>query len=326
MQRIAVAIVHGIEIDDPHFAATPTKLLKEGFAEAVGPSGPDPDDALVIEPIHWAPDAQARQQALFDRVFETETTEYFNTQIADVIRGLNTGSTRQLVPLAFSAARRTSGDLDRLHWPTARWLLMHFIGDVIAYERDDDDGNYDAVHQTFAAGLGALARKAGREAPLCVIAHSFGSVLASDYFYDQQQPPGRRLVSADVREARGPSPLAKGRTLAWFYTMGSPLALWSLRYPKATLDRPIEFPGAKVPARYPDLEGEWVNFYDKDDLAAYPLGVLSEEYAATVTDRDVTVRGLPISMTPLVHPFYWSDGPIMDSIARSLAAGWQQVN
>ena len=46
-----IAIVHGIEIEDRNFAETPKKLLTEAFAAAVGPDGPDPEAALVVEPL-----------------------------------------------------------------------------------------------------------------------------------------------------------------------------------------------------------------------------------------------------------------------------------
>lgn len=327
MQPIAVAIVHGIEIEDDNFADTPRKLLLDGFADAVGAPVPDPEQALVIKGIHWAPDAEPRQRALFERVFQAETDEYFEATITKTIKSLNAGRTRSLVPLMASAANRTVGDLDQLHWPAARWLLMHFVGDAIAYDRCGGAANYHAAHAAFAEGLASLAAEAGPTAPLCVIAHSFGTVLASDYFYDQQQPPGRKLTAPEVRHARGSSPLARGHTLAWLYTLGSPLALWSLRYSNAALDQPIAFPGAKVAEHYPDLEPEWINFYDKDDIVAYPLRVLSDEYRETVTeDREVRVRELPLSMTPLAHPFYWSDRVVMDPIAGALAAAWEQIN
>lgn len=328
MQPTAVAIVHGIEIEDPSFAETPTKLLTEAFTAAAGPDGPDPEAALVVEPIHWAPDLQQRQQELFDRVFETDSGEFFETTIAETITEINAGSTWHLVPLLASMAGQTSGNLTRLHWPTARWLMIHFIGDVIAYDRSGDRANYNAIHTTFANGLANLADRAGPDAPLCVLAHSFGTVLANDYFYDQQHPR-RTQVAEAVNQARGDSPLARGHTLSWLYTMGSPLALWSLRYQKSTrkMSKPIAFPGRRVAKNFPDLATEWVNFYDKDDIIAYPLRGLSDHYAATVTeDRAVDVREFPVSQTPLTHPFYWTDRTVMDQIGAALATGWQHIN
>ena len=74
MQRIGVAIVHGIEIEDDHFADIPTKLLREGFAESLGRTVPTPRRRSVIKPVHWAPDTQARQKELFDLVYQEDST------------------------------------------------------------------------------------------------------------------------------------------------------------------------------------------------------------------------------------------------------------
>ena len=92
-------------------------------------------------------------------------------------------------------------------------------------------------------------------------------------------------------------------------------------------NRPIDFPAPQLAEHYPDLEGQWVNIYEKDDIMAYPLRPLSDAYAGVVEeDRAVTVKGLPISMTPLVHPFYWSDRAVIRPIARRLAESWLRLN
>jgi len=333
MQRIGVAIVHGIEIADPDFAATPTKLLYEGFREVMGPNGPDPEEALVVKPIHWAPELEDRQRELFAQVYDesNEPGVFFDERVRPTVERLNAGERMQLFPMMLSIADRTRGDLRQLNWPAARWLMMHFIGDVIAYDSPYSGTNYRAIHARFAAGLAELADEVGDEAPLCVIAHSLGSVLASDYFYDQQT----RHLWKEVRAAQGSSALAKGQTLAWMYTMGSPLALWSLKYPSTSqqlpgdepkMSKPIEVPVHQIAQRYPELNTEWINFYDKDDIIAYPLEGLSEEYANVVDDRDVRVHTFPFSWTPLTHSFYWADRVVMDPIAQTLATGWQHLN
>lgn len=329
MQRIAVAIVHGVEIDDPNFATTPTRLLKKGFAEAMGRDGPDPDDALVIEPVFWAPHLESRQRGLFARMYPEQGEAAFDDELSGVVRRVNAGSVSSLVPLLVSLLRPTLPSMSTLHYPTLRWIMVHFVGDVIAYDRAASPANYATAHQALARGLAALARKAGDDAPLCVIAHSFGSVLVSDYVYDQQESArtGRDLVLPEVQAVMGNSPLARGETLAWLFTMGSPLALWSLRYADGDMAKPIDVPGTGLADRHPDLGGEWVNLYEKDDVMAYPLRPLGPAYQQVVTeDREISLLGFPVSATPLVHPFYWSDRAVMDGIARGLAEGWRVLN
>ncbi|WP_326642335.1 hypothetical protein OG884_04210 [Streptosporangium sp. NBC_01755] len=329
MNRIAVAIVHGVEIADPAFAAEPARLLRRSFAAELGLSPLDADNALVIEPVYWAPHIEGRQRELFAKMCGDDAGTFFDDHLEGIVKSVNAGSAASLARLLASLVRRTTPEIRTLHYPTARWLTLHFVGDIIAYDRKLNEENYVAAHHVLAQALAVLADKAGDRAPLCVLAHSFGSVLVSDYLYDQQETlRGRKLVPDAVRAVMGTSPLARGETLAWLYTMGSPLALWSLRNPDAGLDRPIDFPGADIAGRGSRLRSEWVNFYDRDDVIAYPLRPLGPAYARQVTmDRPVTVRGpWPVFATPLVHPFYWTDPQVIDAIGGSLAAGWRNLN
>ena len=326
-RKLAVAFVHGIEISDPSFAATPTRLLKQLFGEELAALDVDPDDALEIRGINWAAEIEGRQKELFARVYRDEGEKWFGENLAELVKKLNAGSLWALAPFLGSLLLPRVGKLDALHYPTARWLMMHFVGDALAYDRSRDASNYEAILASLGEGLAGLARTAGDDAPLCVIAHSFGTVVTSDYVYDfQRSTPGHDAVPLRVREAGGDTPLARGETLTWFYTMGSPMALFGLRYPDARLDRPIAFPGALAARDWPSL-AEWVNLYDKDDIIAYPLRPLSCEYEAVVKeDRAVEVKGLPVAATPLVHLYYWADETVMRPIAKALADGWRKLN
>src|ERR1700694_5963644 len=63
--KLAVMFVHGVEISDPHFADTATRLLRQSFKAE---TGIDPDDALVIKPAYWAPVVNASQDQLLDSI------------------------------------------------------------------------------------------------------------------------------------------------------------------------------------------------------------------------------------------------------------------
>ena len=155
----------------------------------------------------------------------------------------------------------------------------------------------------FQAALGRLAERAGSGAPLCVLAHSLGSVIASDHLWDLQRE--RHGASATGREV-GATPLERGQTLAGFYTFGSPIALWSLRH--RDFGRPIRVP-----------HGEWLNFFDRDDVIASPLKPLNDAYAHAVTeDVEVKVGGALAGWNPLAHTRYWNDRALMRRIATSL--------
>jgi len=277
--RVAVAIVHGVGVQGSDFAEPMIDELTGRFASEVGMSRAEALGALAIEVVHWATVLQDAQTKLWRNV-------------------------------------SVRGDLD---WVDLRKFMVDFAGDAIAYQPTPRSREvYDAVHAVLAGSLRALARSAGPDAPLCVIAHSLGTIVASNYFYDLSQSRRPGMVSEAVRAVKRSTPLENGETLTLFYTMGSPLAIWSLRYEDFGV--PIAVPSNRLAKHHPGLAGEWINFYDPDDVIGYPLRGLNEAYAASI-ERDVSVNvgSALTSWNPLSHGGYWTDADVTKPIARSLA-------
>ena len=284
-QKIAVAIIHGVGKQDPKFADGMTQELKGRFAKELGQKIQDPASELAILPVYWAPAVQDAEEELWRRM-------------------------------------KRGGEMD---FTTLRRFLVDFAADAIAYQPTPKDRRiYDGIHEKFAESLNRLAAEAGEKAPLCVIAHSLGSVIASNYFYDLQHPK-RPLIAARVKKKIGDTPLERGETFTLFYTLGSPIAIWSLRYPNFGV--PIEVPSPGLSKHYPDLAGEWVNYYDEDDVIAYPLKTLNEAYRKAIkADREINAGGLLSSWNPVSHLGYWTDNDVTKPIARELARTWRTVN
>jgi hypothetical protein len=213
-----------------------------------------------------------------------------------------------------------------LHFPETRRFLIDFLADALAYQPTGDDRRaYDGIHAVFANTLAELAATAGRDAPLCVIAHSLGSIIASNYLYDLQVDPYKRLISDEVRALIHDTPLEHGHTLALLYTLGSPLALWSLRYRE--FGRPIQVPSPHLRDFHAEIDGEWINYYDQDDVAGYPLKTLNAQYAKMVTrDTPVNVGSLIQSWNPLSHLGYWTDRDVVEPMAKKLIEVWKAIN
>ncbi|MFD0587897.1 chemotaxis protein [Paenibacillus sp. GCM10027627] len=218
----------------------------------------------------------------------------------------------------------------KLRWDhlfDARGFMISFAGDAIAYQPIPQADNphphefiYTDIHERVARKLQCLAKSAGATAPLCLIGHSLGTVVISNYIYDLQNDKLPPLIQSII--AHGNSPLEKGETLTHLFTMGSPIALWTLRY--HDFGKPIAVPAPKF--RHKRV-GEWVNFYDKDDVIAYPLKPLSESYNKAVTE-DVEVRtpGL-FSWMPLgSHGGYFRSVAIQKRICHSLARMYRILN
>lgn len=285
-QSVAVAILHGVGKQDPHFADGMAQELRDRFARHVGRKVEDPGSALVIRPVYWAPVLQDAEAVLWKRM-------------------------------------KQGGELD---FTTLRRFLVDFAADAIAYQPTPTDRKiYDGIHQVVAQTLKALAAEAGETAPLCVIAHSLGSVIASNYLYDLQVEPTRKILPDRVRKVMGKTPLERGETLACFYTLGSPIAIWSLRYRDFGL--PIEVPSPALAKHHPGLKGEWVNYYDEDDVIGYPLKTLNAAYRRVVkADRQINAGGLLGSWNPASHLGYWTDDDVTKPIAAALARTWRALN
>ncbi|MCX6826577.1 MAG: chemotaxis protein, partial [candidate division Zixibacteria bacterium] len=242
-QKLAIAIVHGIGKQDENFAEPLSKQLKKRFSKQLKGVISNPSEELIIEPVFWQPCIQEHE----DRIWK-------NLKMAG-----------------------------RMDWKKLRRFMIDFAGDAIAYQPVPQyRKTYDEIHQVFAQSFRKLAERAGDKAPLCVLAHSLGTIISSNYLYDLQVEFGgtRQIIGNKVRENIGKTPLEKGDTLTLFYTMGCPTAIWSLRYSDFGL--PIAVPSPRLAAHWPELIGKWVNIYDRDDIIGYPMKTINEAYQKAV--------------------------------------------
>ncbi len=286
-QKIAIAVVHGIGKANPSFAdpshadfiSGMAPRLRKAFAKALGQPFEQVGNDLEIEAVYWAPVLQNRQDELDHRLGIQE----------------NLGQ-------AFGM----------------RDFVFHSLADSIGYQITPGSRDiYDDIHQVFADAIARLAERTGPHAPLCIISHSMGSAVASNYVWDLQ---GKK---AQVQ--LGTTPMDQGETLALFYTFGSQIAFWSLRY--RDFGSPIAVPSPSLKTHYPKITGgEWINFYDRDDLLGYPLENINDRYATMVTDQAVNVGNLATRWNLFSHNAYWQDGEVVDRIAQGLARVWQGAN
>jgi len=277
---LAIAFIHGIGRTAPGYSAWMQRALTRRFARLAGPDAAHPPQ-LVFEEVNWTAGLQSREDRLWERLLPDG-------------------------PMRYRSLRR---------------FMVDFAGDAIAYQpAPSDRTTYDAVHRLVAGCLARLAERAGARAPLCVIAHSLGTVIASNYLYDLMKEESS-FMGPSVREILNDTPLERGETLALFHTMGSPIALWSLRFP--SFGEPLLLPASALSRHHPRLKPAWINVYDPDDVIGYPLQALNSAYRAAVTeDRPVDVGSLLTRWNPLSHVGYWNNGGVADGIAKSLAEVW----
>jgi hypothetical protein len=187
--KMAMVTVHGIGSQTDNFHVLMSEKIKEHFAKSIGKAVDKPEAELVIEPAWWAP------------VLGDQDEEFAKS----IKKGGKAG------------------------FPNLRNFILNTAADAIAYQPIQENRTlYDDIHHIVAKALNTLAQKAGDKAPLCIVCHSLGTIVISNYIWDLQfhNPMTRPLISAQGASEMGDTEIEKGETLSHLYTMGSPLALW----------------------------------------------------------------------------------------------------
>ena len=287
-KKIAIAIIHGAGEEDPDFSEGLKAAIQKEFIKLV-----DVKDCLEFKPIYWARILQDPEDRLLEKMQDD----------------INCSNLSKLYCLS------------KILWRVRKFIVSNFA-DAVAYQPSPKDAStvYDTVHAEVARTLSRLADAAGGNAPLCVIGHSLGTVIASNYFYDISH---EKLMSPKVKKLIGDSFLEQGKTLVLFYTLGCPIALWSVRFPD--FGKPISVPAKEVANFKPSVEGEWVNFYEKHDPFSLPLSPLPS-YAGKVRDCKVKIGNCICHMSPTCHNHYFENKKIAVCIAEGLARTWCSIN
>ena len=186
----------------------------------------------------------------------------------------------------------------KLGWSTVRRLSLDTVAQALGYEDAPGIGAYDRVHERVAATLKLGAAKAGGRGKVFIVAHSLGSIVASNYLWDIQHHKGIfRTTTWDAEQ--------RLERLGGMVTMGSPLALHSSRW--TNFGTPIRMQSRGIP---------WWNALEYADPLAWPLTGLNPLYDSEVT-KDVVLRP-PwwdlMRRTPLTHGGYWTSKRVAATI------------
>lgn len=187
-----------------------------------------------------------------------------------------------------------------------RRFLVKGIADAAAIQPREgtDDNAYDLVQDRVRDTLVELDRDTQDNAPLIVLAHSFGGWIMSNYIWDLSQ--GR---------FEGPNEFQNLKTMSRFVTFGSNIPLFTFAYPPEKLE-PIRCPA-------PDnvINPWWLNYYDRHDVLSFPIGPIGQKYEAMVErgelqDIQINSGGLFTSWNPLSHERYWTDKDFASPLAN----------
>ncbi|MFC1947880.1 hypothetical protein ACFLXY_08185 [Chloroflexota bacterium] len=198
----------------------------------------------------------------------------------------------------------TQPDQDALFTLIGRNGLFHSylftsLGDIVAYCRPEHFPNkYDEIQQRFVDSVNWCRDNSdpNGQTPLIVIGKSLGSVIASDGLWEM------------LRAGSFPANLV----LHAFFTLGSPMALFALRFGLSNFNQPIT----------PQV---WINYYYDPDPIGFPLKSLPG-YTSVVTRDELlspgtlmrqivaTIPGLNIRS----HDWYLDDPRVINEIASHL--------
>jgi hypothetical protein len=194
-----------------------------------------------------------------------------------------------------------------------RWVI-NALGDPVAY-LGGERLFYDKIHQKVRDDLSELLKNLGNneETPLVVLAHSLGSVIISNYIWDQQHPKNNSAIGGNKFE--------RMQTLTTFVTFGSNIPIFTLAFEPVEC---ITFPPKDLDDNLKHV-ARWMNFFDPDDILGYPLDDIWDERNGTgkIEDFAINVGWWPLSESPLSHSHYWTDNdltkPVADQIKKILA-------
>jgi hypothetical protein len=300
-----VAIIHGIGINGPGYSKDLTDGIIREFDHILGKklkTSADYSKDLNFIEIVWD-DLLAKHQKSFDNIFCAEFERRDQKVKANILSWILTflavtfffsfifKSPWFFALLAFGAFLVGK----RIFYRLRTEFAGEYVSDIISYRNGCAK---EMIQARIDEYLRPLAPASGT-VPMSFISHSLGTVIASDYVWDSRDQ--KKLFA-------GPFSLNN------FFTMGSPLALFALRF-----DGPEIF---NDPICVDDKEGVWLNIYDNDDPIAYPLKCLNAAYNKAVThDREVNVGWLG-----LAHVNYWKNKMVQRMIAAKLAEDWMRLH
>jgi hypothetical protein len=203
-----------------------------------------------------------------------------------------------------------------LGWAPLRSFFIGYVGDALCYQPSSNDshGFYTTIHEAIDKGLVALAKKVDKDSPLCIISHSLGTIVTSNFIWDVQNGcntfnPSKEAISLVDR-------------LELLYTMASPLAVWSMRFPDG--GTPIQLKNVAY----------WYNLYTHNDIIASPIKLINQQYdcMSNLFDIKVSIGNWLIKWNPMSHNAYWDSNLVTKHIASNLHriqkfySSWEEAN
>lgn len=189
-----------------------------------------------------------------------------------------------------------------------RSFLIKFLADALVYQPTDEANNvYKQIHKRLEYNFRHIYSNTPLHTPILIIAHSLGTVIMSNFIWDCQNASsdGAKILNL------GMEAIAVSNRISGIVTMGSPLAVWSLRFPNG--GDPIAFPGETGLTT-----GKWLNIFSPFDVIGYPLKVINNQYYSkeNIFDIKLKVGNILTFWNPACHTAYWDSKKVINMITN----------
>ncbi len=280
-RTLSVVVIHGIG-DQPQAYHRPlAERVKAEFAALSGMPADAVDRTIRFRQVDWSGVGRQEQEGLLALYYPAPGRRHTFTDLFPLRQMMVTGFDDALLYLS-------------QHWhPEIKDRLRHAIL---------EEGRW--LRQQYPQG----------QLFVNLVAHSLGAVIAYDVCHDFFSEISHFLqeIKPSRPDAAPPEILALNLELSNLFTMGSPLAIWSLTHDPAKQwyrDRPVAVrPG-----------GVWYNFYSGWDPIAFPLAPIYPDLARAGVLRDFRVWS-----GANAHSGYWSCRAVGQRIAERLWADYQE--
>lgn len=176
-----------------------------------------------------------------------------------------------------------------------RRVLIFVLSDATSYK---DKSAYQEIQQRLSQNIADLQAQLPVDAPVIIAAHSLGTMVISDYIYDEQEGKNAGLG------------LAKIGNLKALISLACNIPLFEMGH-KRTLC-----------IKAPTQEFFWRNFFSPFDVLAYKVADYYDERPAPkfdIQDKEIFCGGLFTAWNVFSHLGYWKSSAIhteLSTIAR----------
>lgn len=199
-----------------------------------------------------------------------------------------------------------------LNWNSLRKFVMSGLGDASAYQKVfvGENRTYEKIHEILDTKLSEFVSlhqgDVDEQLPVVFLAHSLGGHIMSNYIWDKQKKP-----------EMGKSAIENMETVSGIITFGCNIPLFTFSYSPII---PITFPPVTLPDTLAE-KAKWLNFYSANDILAYPLKCINDQYNKVVSeDIELNVGNILQSWNPFSHGEYWTDKDFTSPVANYLAS------